>query len=42
MAEAITSAPATATTYKAKINAKDRERVHEEVPAEFIPTSCPK
>ena len=36
IAEAITSAPATATMYKARINAKDRERVHEEVPAEFM------
>jgi hypothetical protein len=39
MIEAITIAPVTAMTYKAKINAKDRDRVHDDVPAEFMHTS---
>jgi hypothetical protein len=32
----MSSAPVTAMTYKAKIKANDRDRVHEEVPAEFM------
>lgn len=36
IAEAMTRAPATATTYKAKIKAKDFDRVHDDVSEEFI------
>jgi hypothetical protein len=36
IAEAMTRAPVTAMTYKAKIKAKDFDRVHDDVSEEFI------
>jgi hypothetical protein len=37
--EAMSSAPVTAMTYKAKIKANDRDRVHDDESEEFILTS---